>query len=219
MMDFDWKDEILQWTDKKRNIKPFRSDLIGFFEQSFRNTSHPDRSLFGSSTSSVSLLTGGIFFAAYTTEGAIWLLLDKKITDIPNAASRIVKSTKKFSEPLYWLETEDLTNLKLLISKPEIWESFKRATDKIFGSKMVTAHREHIAKNKLLLSDFWETANPISQIYTPADIVWFQNVTSKVNGEAYLDTTENPFVIHFPTKHKTNVLSPAIDELIRIPPA
>ena len=141
MIDFDWKDEILQWTDKKRNIKPFQSDLIDFFEQSFKYTSHPDKSLFGTSSSSVSLLTGGIFFAAYTTEGMIWLLLDKKITDIPNAASRIVKSTKKFSEPLYWLETEDLTNLKILTSKTEIWESFKNATDKIFESKMVTSHK------------------------------------------------------------------------------
>lgn len=216
MTEFDWKDEILQWTDKKRNVKPFQSDLIDFFEQSFKNTSHPDKSLFGTSTSSVSLLTGGIFFAAYTTEGLIWLLLDKKITDIPNASSRIVKSTKKFSEPLYWLETEDLTNLKILTSNPEIWKSFKNATDKIFGSKMVTAYREHIAKNKLLLSEFWETDKPISPTYTPADIVWFKNVTNKVNGEAYLDLTANPFVIHFPTKHKTNVLTPSIDELILI---
>ena len=216
MIKFSWKNEILKWTDKKRNIKPFQSDLIDFFQISFNNTFHPDKSLFGTSSTSVSLLTGGIYFAAYTKEGEIWLLLDKKYTDIPNAESKIVKSTKKFQEPLYWLATKDLTNLKLLISKPEIWESFKNATDKIFQSKMVTAHRDQIAKNKVLLSEFWITDKYNSPIYTPTDIVWFKNVTNKVDGEAYLNLTNNPFVIHFPTKHKTNVLSPAIDELILI---
>ena len=108
MIDFDWKKEILQWTDKKRNIKPFQSDLIDFFQMAFENTYHPEKSLFGTSSSSVSLLTGGIFFAAYTIEGVIWLLLDRQFADIPNAVSKIVKSTKKFIKPLYWLETEDL---------------------------------------------------------------------------------------------------------------
>ena len=36
------------------------------------------------------------------------------------------------------------------------------------------------------------------------------------NGEAYLSLIDNPFVIHFPNKHKTNVLSPSIGELILI---
>lgn len=53
-------------------------------------------------------------------------------------------------------------------------------------------------------------------IYTPRDIIWFKNVTNLINGEAYLDIQDNPFVIHFPNKHKTNALSPAIDELILI---
>lgn len=53
-------------------------------------------------------------------------------------------------------------------------------------------------------------------LYTPIDIIWFKNVTNIITGEAYLDITDNPFVIHFPTKHKKNVLSPAIDELILI---
>lgn len=52
------------------------------------------------------------------------------------------------------------------------------------------------------------------KIYTPEDIIWFKNVTNKVHGEAYLNIGENPFVIHFPTIHKANVLSPAIDEII-----
>jgi predicted HNH restriction endonuclease len=155
MTDFDWKKEILIWTDKKRKIKPFQTDLIDIFQKAFSNTSHPEKSLFGTNDYSISLLTGGIFFIAYTKVGVIWLLLDKQFTDIPNSQSKIVKSTKNFSEPLFWLETEDYNNLHLLINRSEIWESFKNATEKIFESKMVTAHKEHIAKNKILLSDFF----------------------------------------------------------------
>ena len=55
-----------------------------------------------------------------------------------------------------------------------------------------------------------------TRIYTPTDIVWIKNVTNTTNGEAYLDLTENNFVLHFPTIHKPNVLSPQIDELILI---
>jgi len=55
-----------------------------------------------------------------------------------------------------------------------------------------------------------------TKIFTPTDIIWFKNVTNSTNGEAYLSLADNPFVIHFPNKHKTNVLSPTIGELILI---
>lgn len=155
MTDFNWKYEILQWTDKKRKIKPFQTDLVDFFETAFKNTTFPGRALFGTNDYSISLLTGGIFFAAYTREGVIWLLLDRPFKDVPNSDSKIVKSTKNFSEPLFWLETENLNNLKTLIDKQDIWDSFKIATERIYDSKMVTSHRDHIAKNKIILADFY----------------------------------------------------------------
>lgn len=54
------------------------------------------------------------------------------------------------------------------------------------------------------------------KIYTPTDILWFKNVTNAENGEAYLDVTENSFILHFPTIHRTNVLSPSIGDIILI---
>jgi 5-methylcytosine-specific restriction protein A len=54
------------------------------------------------------------------------------------------------------------------------------------------------------------------KIFTPTDITWFKNVSNKRIGEAYLQITENTFVIHVPTKHKTNVLSPAVGEIILV---
>lgn len=155
MSNFNWKYEIQQWSEQKRKIKPFQTDLIDFFETAFKNVAFPDRALFGSNDHSISLLTGGIFFAACTKEGVVWLLLDRQFNDIPNSKSKIVKSTKNFSIPLFWLETKDLTNLKTLIDTQEIWESFKVATVRIYDNKMVTAHRDHIARNKVILTDFY----------------------------------------------------------------
>ncbi len=50
--------------------------------------------------------------------------------------------------------------------------------------------------------------------YTPADIVWFKNVTNTLLGEAYLNIGENSFIVHFPTKHRKNAQTPAMDEII-----
>lgn len=68
--------------------------------------------------------------------------------------------------------------------------------------------------NRLSVRQFSEGI--VKKIFTPSDIIWFKNVTDTINGEAYLQSTENSFIIHFPTKHKTNALSPAVDELILI---
>jgi 5-methylcytosine-specific restriction enzyme A len=53
-------------------------------------------------------------------------------------------------------------------------------------------------------------------IFTPADIVWFKNVTDRVNGEAYLNLSDSIFQLHFPNRHETNVLTPNINEIILI---
>ena len=61
-----------------------------------------------------------------------------------------------------------------------------------------------------------EVSTKYKEIYTPADIVWFKNVTNSERGEAYLDLSEDIFSLHFPNKHKTNILTPKINEIILI---
>lgn len=51
-------------------------------------------------------------------------------------------------------------------------------------------------------------------IYTPGDIKWIKNVSNTETGQAYLNIVESEFVLHFPTKHKGNVLSPVVGEII-----
>jgi len=66
--------------------------------------------------------------------------------------------------------------------------------------------------NKYLIRVFKETLEP--KIYSPTDIKWFKNVTNETLGEAYLNLSTNIFYLHFPTKHKTNILTPAVGDLI-----
>lgn len=56
----------------------------------------------------------------------------------------------------------------------------------------------------------------VKKVFTPMDIIWFKNVTNVELGEAYMQLQDGPFVIHFPTKHKSNVLSPKVNELMLI---
>jgi 5-methylcytosine-specific restriction endonuclease McrA len=133
--------------------------LINLFDKAFTYTSIPEKALFGTNNYSISLLTGGIFFVAYTIEGVIWILLDKPFYNIPNSSCKIVKSTKNFSEPLFWLETNDLNNLNTLINHQELWLSYSLATERIYASKVVTAYKKHIAKDKITLSEILENAS------------------------------------------------------------
>lgn len=205
MTDFNWKNEIQQWIEKKRKIRPFQSDLVNFFEIAFKNTTFPDKALFGTNNYSISLLTGGIFFAAYTREGVIWLLLDKQFKDIPNSNSKIVKSTKNFSEPLFWLETEDLNNLKTLIYRQEIWDSFKTATERIYDSNMVTSHRDHIAKNKITLTEFYTDGLQNLPLKTSLEIE--MELAEKVNQARKLSSKKRQEILSNsnPTPTKTTV--------------
>lgn len=50
--------------------------------------------------------------------------------------------------------------------------------------------------------------------FTPSDIIWIKNVTNKETGKAYMNLSDNKFVLHFPNKHRTNLLSPQIGEII-----
>lgn len=61
MTDFNWKDEILLWTKNKRIVKPYENDLIDFFQKALSNTSQPEKSLFGTTPSSISIVVGGIY--------------------------------------------------------------------------------------------------------------------------------------------------------------
>ena len=56
----------------------------------------------------------------------------------------------------------------------------------------------------------------MNNIFTPSDIIWIKNVTNHETGIAYMDLSENDFVLHFPTHHKSNVTVPDINDIILV---
>jgi len=47
-----------------------------------------------------------------------------------------------------------------------------------------------------------------------SDIHWYKNVNNRETGTAYLDLEIDKFVLHFPTRHGKNALSPKVGEII-----
>jgi hypothetical protein len=170
MEKFDWKSEIYIWTQRRRAAKKFDQELIEFFTNAFNYHLRPDKALFGTNDFSISLLVGNIYFAAYGKSGSLWLLLDSKIDTVPNTGIRVVKSSKKFEEPLYWLETTDLTAIASINKNAAIWQSYKRATDKIFQNKSITAYKPKIAFGKVLLNSFWNNGLTVENSLTIKDL-------------------------------------------------
>ncbi len=159
MIDYDWKNEIHQWVENNNKAKPYLNNLVVFFEKAFVNTSFPDKVFFGTNNYSISLLSGGVYFAAYRKLGDIWLLLDKYVDDIPKLDCSIALCTKKFHKPLYWLNSSDLNNLQILTNREDIWSSFKVATERIYENKSITAYKESTAKYKISLISFYPKHN------------------------------------------------------------
>lgn len=164
MEEFNWQQEIEEWVSTKKRISPYKNSLQAFFKKTFKHTSFPERALFGAEKTSLSLLTGQIYFAACSSTGEIWMLLDRKFSNLSESNFRIVKSTKEFNHPLFWFNSRNLENLDRLTANPEVWISFNNATARIIENKKVTAYRESIAKNKVPVNVFFFEEKPYYRI-------------------------------------------------------
>lgn len=56
----------------------------------------------------------------------------------------------------------------------------------------------------------------MNNLFTPSSIIWIKNVTNNETGRAYMELSNNEFVLHFPTHHKSNVTVPDINDIILI---
>lgn len=66
--------------------------------------------------------------------------------------------------------------------------------------------------NKMLVREIIKQA---PKVFGPSDIVYIKSVNNKLLGEAYLNELDT-FILHFPSKHKSNIPSCAIGEIILI---
>lgn len=104
MTEFNWKNQMRIWISTKKTTQSFQKKLINFFQTAFENTSQPEKSLFGTTSSSISIVVGGIYLASIHSGKTISLLLDKKIEGLNNTKISIAKSTENFEAPFIGLK-------------------------------------------------------------------------------------------------------------------
>lgn len=150
MIDFDWKSELLLWSVKHQIASNFQADLVAFFLKVFQNTVYPEKSYFGHTSKSISLIIGGIYLGAYYDgkgeEGGIWLLSDKQYDSKEGFSSRVVLSTLKSKRQLYWINIEYLRDLNKILDSKEVWESFRNASFLVVEHSI---HRKNTDENKI----------------------------------------------------------------------
>lgn len=157
---FDWKADLQQWLNARRNISPELVDsIVVFFELAFEHTRCSQQAWFGIHPSRVSLVVGGIYLAAIQRSGedqGLWLLVDQQLPQIKDIEYQSVKSTQKSKYPLVWVHSVSLTTLPRLLSNTLLWDSFSEASEKVLASP-VSSDRDALQeeRNKKRLSDFW----------------------------------------------------------------
>lgn len=57
------------------------------------------------------------------------------------------------------------------------------------------------------------SGNLVLRELTPFDIIWIKNITNGEDGSAYMDVGSE-FILHFPNKHRGNILKPQKGEII-----
>jgi hypothetical protein len=81
-------------------------------------------------------VVGGIYLAAVNVKAngyGIWLLIDREFDANPIIEYKPVRSTQKYT-PLTWLHLLDISQVRILSDRPQIWDSHSRACQKILDS-------------------------------------------------------------------------------------
>lgn len=157
-----WQNKIARWVAEHRKVSDtLTSDFIRFFELAFENARHPEQCWFGVHKQTVSLVIGGIFLAAVhlsSPDYGVWLLLDQDFTSDGEIEYTPVKSTRKSNTPLIWAHVKVLEKVGVLLEKPEIWQSYSEASDKILNSPISKTRDTEFQerRQKKRVSDFWK---------------------------------------------------------------
>ena len=184
-----WQNEIARWVAEHRKISDtLTSGFVRFFELAFENARHPEHCWFGVHKQTVSLVTGGIFLAAVhlsSPDYGIWLLLDQDFTSDGEIEYTPVKSTRKSITPLIWAHVRVLEKVGVLLEKPEIWQSYSEASDKILNSPISRTRNAKFQerKQKKRVSDFWKILRNSDQ-----DMPELHIERQRIEAEGYFNT-------------------------------
>ncbi|RKT44370.1 HNH endonuclease [Thiocapsa rosea] len=163
---FDWRKEVTQWVQSRRPIRDSVDEFIAFFERAFENTLRPDKSWFGTSKSSISIVVGNIYLCSYVSTGVdlgIWMLVDSCPGGKPGFDYSPVRSTLSSAHPLTWMHSSSVSRLGEIISDTEIWRGYRTASLRILDFRRVAADRDaqQIERNKQLIVSFWNSSHSL----------------------------------------------------------
>ena len=146
---------INQWIAKHPKHSKHKADLIDVFSKAFSCTYFPSKAYFGLTKkwSSLSLVTGNIYFFAIDSGNGCWLLVSDNTFNYSFAEYHILRSSLSFNSPLYWLKLLDLNRMGELVENNELWNSYTRATYLIFQNKTVTSYQNRTCELKINLSN------------------------------------------------------------------
>lgn len=161
---YNWQQVVREWLSRRRDSTPeIAEECVRFFQKAFEHTARPNQSWFGTTSSSVSLVVGGIYLASIVSSGekGFWLLVDTNEIEIKDWSYQPASATLAYT-PLYWLHANSLENVFDILLNTEIWSSYKAASDKIFHSAISKGWEETLKeRKKKRLSEFWEVRHPI----------------------------------------------------------
>jgi len=159
MNENDWKQQVRTWVLKRRNSTPDLAEaFVQFFAQAFENTRYPEQAWFGIHNSIVSLVVGGIFLAAVSSSGDIWLLADEYPPPFEGLDYRPVRSTKNSKTPLVWIHAQGFEAVTTITRESRIWQTYALASEKILNSP-ISRSRDDVfqeKRGKRKLSVFWK---------------------------------------------------------------
>lgn len=153
-------DVITEWLNSKKTLQNYSKLFEYFFEKAIFYAKNKEKTYFGFKKNSLSLLVGGIYLSAWVSSGidkGLWMLLDNRLTNILNNEEfsiSIVKSTKNLDFKLYWLHTNNPLNLQIINNSIDLWESFSKASLRIFQTRHGRFEREDFINNKFPIKYF-----------------------------------------------------------------
>jgi hypothetical protein len=159
MSENDWKQQVRNWILKRNNSTPDLAEaFVQFFAQAFEKTRCPDQAWFGTHRSFVSLVVGGIFLAAVSSSGDIWLLADEVLPPVEGLDYRPVRSTKNSKTPLVWIHAREFNDVTTINNESQIWRSYELASRKILNSPIATSRNDVFqeSRGKKKLSVLWQ---------------------------------------------------------------
>jgi hypothetical protein len=167
---YDWEKDTREWIDGQHWLDSVPPDqIVAFFRNAFEYAQHPAGAWFGTHQQVASLVSGGIFLAAFTNtpdDKGVWLLTDDPQVAIIGLHIKPVRSTATDERPLTWTHLWPLDALDEVLQSADLWESYAAASARIRHFPIGRGRDDLLrARGKRPLTEFWMRCEQIAAAY------------------------------------------------------